>query len=75
MFEYDQEIVQNLLKDSIDFKRMHDKHGQLELEIEEAYNQTDRADDLLVGSLKKEKLQLKDQMAEMVDNYRHTQIE
>ena len=54
---------------------MHDKHGQLELEIEEAYNQTDRADDLLVGSLKKEKLQLKDQMAEMVDNYRHTQIE
>jgi uncharacterized protein YdcH (DUF465 family) len=71
MFEFDQEIIQNLLRDSIDFKRMHDKHGKLELEIEQAYNQTDRVDDLLLGTMKKEKLQLKDQMAEMVDNYRH----
>ena len=75
MFEYDQEIVQNLLKDNIDFKRMHDKHGILDLKIEEAYNQTDRVDDLLLGTLKKEKLQLKDQMAEMVDSYRHAQSE
>lgn len=73
MFEFDQEIVQNLLRNNIDFKRMYDKHGLLKLEIEEAYKQTERVDDITLGTLKKEKLQLKDQMATMVEDYRHSQ--
>lgn len=70
MFEFDQDIVKNLLKDNVDFKRMFDKHGMLELQLEEAYNETDRVDDITLGTLKKEKLHLKDKMTVLVENYR-----
>jgi len=71
MFEFDQNIVKNLLKDNVDFKRMFDKHGMLELQLEESYNKTDHVDDITLGTLKKEKLHLMDKMALIVENYRH----
>ena len=40
MFEFDQGIVKNLLKDNVDFKRMFDKHRMLDLQLEESYNKT-----------------------------------
>ena len=39
MFEFDQGIVKNLLKDNVDFKRMFDKHRMLDLQLEESYKQ------------------------------------
>jgi uncharacterized protein len=73
MFEFDQDIVQNLLKDNVDFKRMFDKHGMLELKLEESYNKTDNVDDITLGTLKKEKLHLMDKMAAIVENSRLNQ--
>jgi uncharacterized protein YdcH (DUF465 family) len=72
MFEYDQEIVQSLLRDNGDFKRLYDKHGMLEQELEEAYKKTDRVDDTTLGKLKKKKLHIKDKMASYVESYRQS---
>jgi len=36
MFEFDEEIVEVLLKDSVDFKRLYDKHISLKREVDSA---------------------------------------
>ncbi len=73
MFEFDQGIVKNLLKDNVDFKRMFDKHRMLDLQLEESYNKTQHVDDIRLGTIKKEKLHLMDKMAVLVENYRQDQ--
>ena len=37
MFEYDEEIVENLLRENDDFKRLYAKHGQLKRKVEDIY--------------------------------------
>lgn len=70
MFEHDQEIVNSLLHEDDDFKRLYDKHTQLKQRVIEANIGTQPLDDYTLEKLKKEKLLLKDRMASIIENYR-----
>lgn len=73
MFEYDQHIVNSLLSENNDFKRLYDKHDELKQRVDEANSGTLPVDDFSLERMKKEKLLLKDKMAMMIENYRQAQ--
>ena len=70
MFEYDEEIVGALLEDSVEFKRLYDKHSRLKQEVKSANAGDMPIEDMELEGLKKEKLLLKDQMAQIIEDYR-----
>ena len=70
MFEFDEEIVEALLKESVDFKRLYDKHVDLNRDVDSANTGDTPIEDMELEGMKKEKLYLKDQMAQIIDNYR-----
>lgn len=70
MFEFDEEIVENLLKESVDFKRLYDKHINLNREVDSANTGDTPIEDMELEGMKKEKLFLKDQMAQIIEDYR-----
>ena len=72
MFEYDQEIVDSLLAENSDFKRLYDKHVELKQRVKGANLGTDPIDDYSLENMKKEKLLLKDRMAHIIEDYRRT---
>ena len=72
MFEYEQNIVETLISQSKDFRRMYEKHGELKQRVRQANSRQAPLDDLKLESMKKEKLLLKDKMAHMIEHYRMT---
>ncbi len=70
MFEYDEEIVEALLKERVDFKRKYDKYINLKQEVESANVGDAPIEDMELERMKKEKLYLKDQMASIIEDYR-----
>lgn len=70
MFEYDEEIVEALLKESVDFKRLYDKYIKLKQDVESANVGDSPIEDMELERMKKEKLFLKDQMAKIIEDYR-----
>ena len=70
MFEFDEEIVDTLLKESVDFKRLYDKHINLNRDVDSANTGDTPIEDMELEGMKKEKLYLKDQMAQIIENYR-----
>ena len=70
MFEYDQEIVDSLLNENSDFKRLYEKHIELKQKVDDANHGTSPVDDFSLENMKKEKLLLKDRMATMIQQYR-----
>ena len=70
MFEYDQNIVDSLLNENSDFKRLYDKHVELKQRVKAANLGTLPVDDYSLENMKKEKLHLKDQMAHIIEDYR-----
>jgi len=70
MFEYDQEIVQSLLSDNVNFKELYTKHGDLKQKVRDAEIGVLPLDDMTLGSMKKEKLLAKDKMAAIIEDYR-----
>lgn len=70
MFEFDQNIVDSLLGENTDFKRLYEKHGELKQRVKEANIGTEPVDHFALEKMKKEKLMLKDQMAVMIEDYR-----
>ncbi len=70
MFEFEEEIVEALLKDSVDFKRLYDKHIDLNRDVDSANTGDTPIEDMELEGMKKEKLYLKDQMAQIIENYR-----
>ncbi len=70
MFEFDEEIVEALLKESVDFKRLYDKHMNLNRDVDSANTGDTPIEDMELEGMKKEKLYLKDQMAQIIENYR-----
>ena len=70
MFEHDQEIVDSLLNEDDDFKRMYEKHGKLKQKVRDANLGAEPIDDFALENLKKEKLLLKDRMAAIIASYR-----
>ena len=72
MFEHDQVIVDSLLAENNDFKRLYDKHDELNQRVDEANHGTAAIDDITLENMKKEKLLLKDRMALMIEDYRRS---
>ena len=70
MFEFDEEIVEVLLRESVDFKRLYDKHINLKREVDSANAGDSPIEDMELEGMKKEKLFLKDQMAQIIEDYR-----
>ena len=70
MFEFDQDIVENLLTDNQDFRRLYEKHGELKQRVRDANLGADPVDELALETMKKEKLLLKDRMAAIIEDYR-----
>ena len=70
MFEYEQEIVDELLQESDQFKTLYDRYSRLKAKVRDANLGTLPLDDFSLENLKKGKLLLKDNMAEMIRNYR-----
>ena len=74
MFDYDQDIVKSLLHESIEFKRLYDKHSRLKQQVQEVQTSNQDFDDFELERLKKEKLYLKDRMAGMIENYKREHV-
>ncbi len=74
MFEYEQEIVDTLLSENENFKRLHSRHGELKEKVKEANSGVAPLDGYTLDNLKKEKLHIKDQMAAIINQYRKTQL-
>lgn len=72
MFEHDQEIVNSLLNDNKDFKRLYEKHDVLKNTVKEANEKNINVDQVSLEGLKKEKLILKDRMATIIEDYKHS---
>ncbi len=71
MFEHDQEIVNSLLNENNDFKRLYEKHNVLKNTVKDANEKNIKVDQLSLEGLKKEKLILKDRMATIIEDYKH----
>lgn len=74
MFEYDQEIVEKLLVEDINFRRLYDKHHDLKARVSEANVGAAPIDDASLETMKKRKLHLKDQMATLIEEYRQAHV-
>ena len=74
MFEQDQEIMQSLIDTNKNFRRLYNKHCQLKSKVKEANQGYLSIDDFDLEILKKEKLLIKDRLAIIIEDYRHTNI-
>ncbi|HEY5702554.1 MAG TPA: YdcH family protein [Gammaproteobacteria bacterium] len=70
MFEFDQQIVDSLLSENIDFKRLYEKHDMLNQQVDEINSGNLTTDDVTLENMKKEKLLLKDRMSVMIEDYK-----
>ncbi|MEX0950716.1 MAG: YdcH family protein [Gammaproteobacteria bacterium] len=70
MHDLDPAAVKSLLANHIEFKRLYDKHTQLNQQVDAVQRGVESMEDLELEMLKKEKLMLKDKMAHMVEDYR-----
>ena len=68
MFEHDQEVVNSLLSENNDFKRLYDKHNVLKNTVKDVNDKNLKVDQLSLEGLKKEKLILKDRMATIIED-------
>jgi uncharacterized protein YdcH (DUF465 family) len=66
MFEHHQQQMQQLLKDNEDFRRLYNRHQELDEQVTAAELGTAPMDDLALNKLKKEKLRAKDQLSRMM---------
>ena len=71
MFENDQEIVNALLNNNKDFRRLYDKHSILKNTVKEVNDGNVSMDQLSLEELKKAKLDLKDRMSFIIENHKH----
>tara|TARA_R110002074_G_scaffold49712_2_gene126949 strand:- start:97153 stop:97425 length:273 start_codon:yes stop_codon:yes gene_type:complete len=74
MFEHDQEIVNSLLSENNDFKRLYEKHNVLKNTVKDVNDKNLKVDQLSLEGLKKEKLILKDRMATIIEDYKHDHV-
>ena len=72
MFEADQHIVNDLLKENREFRWMYTKHDQLNRQVDHANRDLRAMDDFSLENLKKEKLLLKDKMAALIESHRQS---
>lgn len=70
MFSQDQEIVEKLLQENEEFKTMYLRHRELNKQVDKAGAGELPLSDDFAHDLKKEKLLLKDEMAEIISSYK-----
>lgn len=70
MFEYDQAIVQTLLAEHEEFRKLYKEHHELKEKVRNAELGILPLDDFTLGTMKKQKLLAKDKMAHIIDEYR-----
>jgi len=68
MFEHRQDKLDELIKDNEDFRRIYDRHQELDKRVTAAELGTAPMDDLALNQLKKEKLWAKDKLAMLMDS-------
>ena len=75
MLTKDEEIKEYLYSNDPDFRRLAEEHGSYELRLGELYDRprVTNHDQLEEVDIKKKKLQVKDQMSRMIQEYRKTQ--
>ena len=67
MFENRQDQVQQLLSESLEFRRIYNKHQDLHEKVEAAENGVIAMEDSQLHQMKKEKLLAKDKLADMLN--------
>jgi len=67
MFEHRQNVMEKLMKESVDFRRIYNRHQELDKRVTAAELGTAPMDDLSLNQLKKEKLWAKDRLANLMD--------
>lgn len=68
MFEHRQQEMEKLMKESEDFRRIFNRHQQLDKRVSEAELGSAPLEDLALNQLKKEKLLAKDRLAYLMDS-------
>lgn len=68
MFEHRQQVMEKLMKESEDFRRIFNRHQQLDKRVSAAELGTAPLEDLALNQLKKEKLLAKDRLAYLMDS-------
>ncbi len=63
MFEHQQNKMDELIRDNEDFRRIYDRHQELDKRVTAAELGTAPMEDLALNQLKKEKLWAKDKLA------------
>ncbi len=67
MFEHRQEAMEKLMKENEDFRRIFNRHQELDKRVTAAELGTAPMEDLALVRLKKEKLWAKDRLAQIMD--------
>ena len=67
MFEHRQNKLDELIKENEDFRRIYDRHQELDKRVTAAELGTAPMEDLALNQLKKEKLWVKDKLAVFMD--------
>jgi len=67
MFEHRKELLEKMKEESVEFRRVYNRHQELDKRVTEAEIGTAPMEDLALNKLKKEKLWAKDQLARMMD--------
>jgi uncharacterized protein YdcH (DUF465 family) len=68
MFEHRQPVMNKLMKESEDFRRIFNRHQELDKRVTEAETGSAPMEDLALNKLKKEKLLAKDKLASLMDS-------
>ncbi len=68
MFEHRQQVMDKLMKENEDFRRIFNRHQELDKRVCEAEQGTSPMEDLALNQLKKEKLWVKDKLAYLMDS-------
>ncbi len=70
MFEYEQDIVQELRSSNKQFEKLYNEHRKLKTKVRDAELGILPFDDYRLEVMKKEKLLIKDRMAAMIAQYK-----
>jgi uncharacterized protein YdcH (DUF465 family) len=68
MFEHRQDVMEKLMKEDEDFRRIFNRHQELDKRVTAAELGTAPMEDLALNQLKKEKLWAKDRLARIMDS-------
>ena len=72
MFEANQEQLEQLLHENQTFRQIYNQHQQLHKRVMAAETGTAPMDDHALTELKKQKLQAKDELSRMMEDYLHS---